>query len=110
MKASEFPLDRTDGDLTEITLRAKQRPVVYRYVDSPSAEPAASPGYDSLLDYWHILFRSRKTLLSFALAGLFGAIAISLIQTPIYRVTTSIEIQGTNFMESKNPTDSVRNS
>lgn len=109
MKPSDFPLERNDGRLAEFGPRAEQRPTVYRYVDSPSADAAASPGYDSLLDYWHILFRSRKTLLSFALAGLFGAIVISVIQTPIYRVRTSLEIQGTNFMESKSPTDSSGN-
>src|SRR6266403_1237966 len=109
MKPSDFPLEKNDRRLTEFSPRTEQRPTVYRYVDSPSPEPAASPGYDSLLDYWHILFRSRKTLLSFALAGLFGAIVISVIQTPIYRVRTSLEIQGTNFMESKSPTDSGGN-
>src|SRR5229473_2372722 len=109
MKPSDFPLEKNDGHLAEFSPRTEQRPAVYRYVDSPSAEPAASPGYDSLLDYWHILFRSRKTLLSFALAGLFGAIVISVIQTPIYRVRTSLEIQGTNFMESKSSTDSGGN-
>src|SRR6266478_3978853 len=109
MKPSDFPLEKNGGRLAEFSSRTEQRPTVYRYVDSPSPEPAASPGYDSLLDYWHILFRSRKTLLSFALAGLFGAIVISVIQTPIYRVRTSLEIQGTNFMESKSPTDSGGN-
>jgi polysaccharide biosynthesis transport protein len=108
MRPSDFPLERNDGRLNELS-RTEQRPIVYRYVDPPAAEPASSLGYDSLLDYWHTLFRSRKTLLSFALAGLFGAIVISLIQTPIYRVRTSIEIQGQNFMESKNPTDSGGN-
>ena len=105
MKPSDFPLEKNGGRLAEFSSRTEQRPTVYRYVDSPSPEPAASPGYDSLLDYWHILFRSRKTLLSFALAGLFGAIVISVIQTPIYRVRTSLEIQGTNFMESRSPTE-----
>jgi capsular exopolysaccharide synthesis family protein len=106
MKASEFPLEKNDGRLTEFSPRADQRPAVYRYVESPSAEVPASPGYDSLLDYWHILFRHRKTLLNFALAGLLGAIVISLVQTPIYRVRTSLEIQGTSFLETKGSTDS----
>jgi len=105
MKDSEFPLEKNDGRLTEFSPRADQRPAVYRYVESPSAEVSASPGYDSLLDYWHILFRYRKTLLNFALAGLLGAIVISLVQTPIYRVRTSLEIQGTSFPETKGPND-----
>jgi polysaccharide biosynthesis transport protein len=107
MKDSEFPLDRTDRGLAEFTPRTNQRAAVYRYAESPSAEVTNSPGYDGLLDYWHILFRHRKTLLSFALVGLLGAILISLVQTPIYRVRTSLEIQGTNFLEIKGPTDST---
>src|SRR6266436_8161221 len=105
MKAPEFPLDKSDGRLTEFSPRAGQRPAVYRY-ESPQAEAAASPAYDSLLDYWNILFRHRKTLLSFALAGLLGAIVISLVQTRIYRVRTSLEFQGTSFLETKSSTDS----
>ena len=106
MKRYDFPLEKRNGRVHELSTRAEQRPVVYRYVESPSAEAAASPGYDSLLDYWHILLRHRKTLLSFALAGLLGAFAISLLQTPIYRVRTSLEIQGSNFPEMKSSNDS----
>src|SRR6266436_4435313 len=106
MKAPEFPLDKSDGRLTEFSPRAGQRPAVYRY-ESPQAEAAASPGYDNLLDYWNILFRHRKTLLSFALVGLLGAMVVSLVQTRIYRVRTSLEIQGNSFLETKNSTDSA---
>jgi succinoglycan biosynthesis transport protein ExoP len=105
MKDPEFPLKKSDGPLTEFNSRAGQRPAVYRYVESPSTE-AASPSYDSLLDYWHILFRHRKTLLSCALAGLLAAIVISLLQTRIYRVRTSVEFQGNSFLETKGSTDS----
>src|SRR5437660_2328528 len=107
MKDSEFPLEKSDGRLTEFGPRAAQRPTVYRYMESPSMETAASPGYDNLLDYWNILFRHRKTLLSFALVGLLGAMVISLVQTRIYRVRTSLEIQGNSFLETKNSTDSA---
>jgi len=79
---------------------------VYKYVESPATEVAASPGYDSLLDYWHILIRHRMTVLRFAAAGLLGAIVVSLVQTPIYRVRTSLEIQGPNFPEMKGSNDS----
>jgi capsular exopolysaccharide synthesis family protein len=41
------------------------------------------------------------------LAGLLGAIGISLLQTPRYRVRTSLEIQSTNFQDLKNPNDST---
>ncbi len=107
MKDSEYPLEKSDGRLTEFGPRAAQRPTVYRYMESPSMETAVSPGYDNLLDYWNILFRHRKTLLSFALVGLLGAMVISLVQTRIYRVRTSLEIQGNSFLETKNSTDSA---
>src|SRR5713226_6379104 len=106
MKDSELPLEKSDGRLTEFGPRSAQRPTVYRYMESPSMETAASPGYDNLLDYWNILFRHRKTLLSFALVGLLGATVISLVQTRIYRVRTSLEFQGTSFLETKGSTDS----
>jgi len=107
VKDSEFPLEKSDGRLAEFGPRAGQRPTVYRYVESPSMESAASPGYDSLLDYWNILFRHRKTLLSFALVGLLGATVISLVQTRIYRVRTSLEIQGNSFPENRGSADSA---
>jgi capsular exopolysaccharide synthesis family protein len=67
-------------------------------VESPQPEPQA---YNSFPDYWQLLVRHRMTLLSFTVAGLFAAILISLIQTPIYRVRTSLEIQNTNFTDIK---------
>jgi polysaccharide biosynthesis transport protein len=107
MEPSDFPLEKTGRRVPVLSTGAEQRPVVYRYVESPSAEVTAAPSYDSLLDYWHILFRHRMTLLSFVLVGLLGAIVISLLQTPIYRVRTSLEIQGINLLEIKGPTDST---
>jgi capsular exopolysaccharide synthesis family protein len=109
MKDSDFGLEKSEGRLSVVGSRMDQRAAVYRHVESPSAVPAVSPGYDSLLDYWHIFFRHRRTLLSFALAGLLGAILISLIQTPIYRARTSFEIQGTSFLEPKDGNDSGGN-
>ena len=109
MKDSDFSLEKSEGRLSVVGSRMEQRPAVYRYADAPSAGAATSPGYDSLLDYWHILFRHRRTLLSFTLAGLLGAILISLIQTPIYRARTSFEIQSTSFLEPKDGNDSGGN-
>jgi capsular exopolysaccharide synthesis family protein len=93
----------------EIDLWSEQRPTPYKHTESPSPEVGGSAGYDSLLDHWQILFRHRKTLLSFVTAGLVAAILISLIQTPIYRVRTSLEIQGTSFLEPKGPNDTGGN-
>ncbi len=107
MKSSEFPLDKADRRLSEVGRRSEHSPTVYRYVESPSPENAPAGNYDSLLDYWHILFRHRVTLLKFALGGLLAATVISLVQTPIYRVRTSLEIQSTNFLEMKGSNDSA---
>jgi capsular exopolysaccharide synthesis family protein len=107
MKASEFPIEKPHRRSRELSRKAAQRPTVYRYVEQPSADVAAPESYDSLLDYWHILLRHRMTLLSFAVGGLLAAILISLVQTPIYRVRTSLEIQSTNFLEMKGANDST---
>ncbi|HXJ38926.1 MAG TPA: GumC family protein, partial [Bryobacteraceae bacterium] len=93
----------------EIDLWNEQRPGLYKHAEGPAPEVGGPGGYDSLLDHWQILFRHRKTLLSFIVAGLVGAILISLIQTPIYRVRTSLEIQGTSFLEQKGPNDTGGN-
>jgi capsular exopolysaccharide synthesis family protein len=73
-------------------------------------EAAATPGYDKLRDYWDLLIRHKVTLLWFAVAGLVGAILISLVQEPIYRARTSLEIQdfNENYMDMKtmDPTSS----
>ncbi|HXC48673.1 MAG TPA: polysaccharide biosynthesis tyrosine autokinase [Candidatus Sulfotelmatobacter sp.] len=109
MRASEFPIQRRNGRSTEIDLWNEPRTAVYRHVDSPPPEVGGPANYDSLRDYWQILFRYRKTLLTFVIAGLVGAILISLIQTPIYRVRTSLEIQGISFLEQKGPNDTASN-
>src|ERR1700719_1456162 len=109
MRASEFPIQRKNGRSMEIDLWNEQRPTPYKHADAPSPEAGGSGGYDSLLDHWQILFRHRKTLLIFVAAGLVAAILISLIQTPIYRVRTSLEIQGTSFLEQKNWNDTGGN-
>src|SRR6201999_2836214 len=90
------------------------RPVVYQMQEQmPMDNGGDAQGYDSLLGYWHILVRNKVTLLCFALAGLAVAILFSLVQTPIYRARTSMEIQDFNsdFMDSKSidPTQSNQN-
>lgn len=108
MELPEFPIEKTNQGRTEINTRMEPRRLPSKYVESPDAGPASAPGYDSLLDYWHILFRHRLMLLGFALVGLLASVVISLVQTPIYRVRTSLEIQGSNFQEMK-ATDSSGN-
>jgi polysaccharide biosynthesis transport protein len=100
MNNAEFLLEKATRRPSELSTRTEQRPMVYRYVDPAETEPPAQ-GYNTLPDYWQILFRHRMTLLTFTAAGLIAAILISLVQTPIYRVRTSLEIQGPNFLDMK---------
>jgi succinoglycan biosynthesis transport protein ExoP len=109
MRSSEFPIRRKDGRSMEIDLLSEQHPTPYKHAESSSSEVGGSAGYDNLVDHWQILFRHRKTLLSFVAAGLVAAILISLIQTRIYRVRTSLEIQGISFQEPKGPNDNGGN-
>jgi polysaccharide biosynthesis transport protein len=104
----EFPIEKTKQSDTELSKPSERRTVVTKYVEARDSGAAIGAGSDSLLDYWHILFRQRVTLLKFTLVGLLAAVLISLVQTPIYRVRTSLEIQNTNFAEMKN-TDSSGN-
>lgn len=97
MERSELPLEKMN-QRHELGPRTEQRLALFRHVESPQSEPQS---YNSFPDYCQLLIRHRMTLLSFTTAGLFAAILISLIQTPIYRVRTSLEIQNTNFMDIK---------
>lgn len=105
MESSNFPIEKPGEQSKEVEVRAERRSTVYRQVVSSVAETSASQGYDSLLDYWRILYRYRRTLLSFTVAGLAGAILISLIQTPIYRVRTSLQVQSPNLAEPRSASD-----
>src|SRR6266550_3137465 len=96
MESSNFPLKKTDRRSTELDSGAEQRLAQYKYAESPSTGAAVAPAYDSLLDYWQILIRHRMTLPAFVLVGRLGALAISLLQTRIYRARTSLEIQDFN--------------
>ena len=109
MRASEFPIQRKNGRSAGIDLWNEQRPPAYKHADSLGQDIGGPGSYDSLREHWQTVFRHRKTLLSFIVAGLVAAILISLIQTPIYRVRTSLEIQGTSFVESKGPNDTGSN-
>ncbi len=99
MEHPEFPIEKTRQAETELSKHEGRRPIVTKYLEP--RETSMGAGSDSLLDYWHILFRQRITLLKFTLVGVLAAVLISLVQTPIYRVRTSLEIQNTNFGEMK---------
>lgn len=88
----------------QLSTYTDNRPTVYRMDEPAQADNGEVQGYDSLLGYWHILVRNKVTLLCFALAGLAVAVLFSLLQTPVYRARTSLEIQDFNseFMDLKN--------
>ena len=88
----------------QLSTYTDNRPTVYRMDEPVQADNGEAQGYDSLLGYWHILVRNKVTLLCFALAGLALAVLFSLLQTPVYRARTSLEIQDFNseFMDLKN--------
>ena len=97
MEEQEYPLQKVERR-SELSTRGEQRPVVYQYVKTPEPGPRV---YDSFSDYWHLLARYKLTLLAFTVVGLLAAIFISLIETPIYRARTSLEIQSPDFLEIK---------
>lgn len=86
-------------------------PIRVRYAGGetlPAYTEIDSPG---LLEYWRILRRHQAAILALAVAGLIAAAAITLPQTPIYQVRTSIELQGFNDnflnMKSMDPTSAL---
>ncbi len=111
MAPSDFPLEKTSRTRPELGNGSQQSPALYGYVESSRALVDAAPGYDSFLDYWRILMRHQRTLLRFALAGLAAAMLISLVQTPLYRAKTSLEIRdfNENFLDlrSADPSSSA---
>jgi capsular exopolysaccharide synthesis family protein len=103
MNIPEFPIEKPEQSTSDLSPRVEPLRPVRRYVEASPSGAASPQNYDSLLDYWHILVRHRMTLLTFVLSGIFAAILISFVQTPIYRVRTSLEIQGNNFLDIKGP-------
>ncbi len=69
----------------------------------PRFDPGPDPDTGSLHEYWGILARRKGTLLLIALVGALIGFGITIPQTPIYQVRTSLEIVGLNqnFMNVK---------
>ena len=103
MESSGFRIQKTNRNSPELSNMAEQPRVPTPHVGPIQVDVAAAPAYYTLADYWHMVVRHKMALLRFALVGLFGAILISLVQTPIYRARTSIEIQdfNENFLDIK---------
>ncbi len=69
----------------------------------PRPEFAVEPQTGSVLDYWRILCRRKLALILCGAIGLAGGVAFTLMQTPMYRASTSLEIQ-----DNKNDTFASR--
>jgi succinoglycan biosynthesis transport protein ExoP len=62
-------------------------------VVAPGLGYSTEPQTGSLLDYWHAISKRKFVLAALGLAGLGIGIAVTLLQAPMYRASTSIEIQ-----------------
>ncbi|HEY1754076.1 MAG TPA: polysaccharide biosynthesis tyrosine autokinase [Bryobacteraceae bacterium] len=82
------------------------------YANAP--DPNAEPESGGLIEYWRILRRRKGTLLLIATLGAIAGFLLTLPQTPIYQVRTSLEIVALNqnFLNSKesNPLNEGGNS
>src|SRR5690242_14147983 len=56
-------------------------------------EYSAEPQAGSLLDYWRTICRRKRLLAACGIGGLLIGIGITLPQSPVYRATTTLEIQ-----------------
>src|SRR5580658_2225140 len=66
----------------------------YGYSNAP--EPNVEPESRSLLEYWRIIRRRKGTLILVAAVGAIIGFLVTLPQTPIYQVRTSLEIVALN--------------
>jgi len=64
------------------------------YANAP--DPSAEPESGGLLEYWRILRRRKGTVILIASLGAIVGFLVTLPQTPIYQVRTSLEIVALN--------------
>lgn len=103
MDLTDFPIEKADLIRSEPAKESGSRGALHRYVEPSTAWSGVALGYVSILDYWYILIRHKRTLLCFALAGLAAALLISFLERPAYRARTSLEIRdfNENFLDLK---------
>jgi polysaccharide biosynthesis transport protein len=81
-----------------------QSPAVRESVSQPLSHPIGSSRSatvpleetDSIAQFWFALWASKWLIMGLALAGAMGGIVIALLQRPIYRAHTSIELEMVN--------------
>jgi len=96
--------DHDDGRVNHAALQGltHRQPLEARYT---SFEPSASPvpetdDIQAVMQVLQVFWRNKSTLLSSLLAGIFVALGVSLCMAPIYRATSSLEIQTVREMFS----------
>src|SRR5271167_1334019 len=72
---------------------ANDRPVDYFAIHAADAGLRSDIETGSVLEYWRLLGRSKAVLLVLALIGVLGGVLVSLVQSPLYRARTTIEVQ-----------------
>ena len=97
--------------------RSVARPADYvqaapaRNVDPWDDEPGEGPGLSVALEYWRLLLRHKGLLVLAAAVGALIGLLVSLPETPVYRATTTLELQELNqsFLgfDSVTPTESA---
>src|SRR5262249_6782890 len=102
MKSSDLPIEPSVKSIAQTAQSVELRHSRAHTADCDGVR-SVTPNYFSLLDYSRLLWRYKLTLVSFAAASIAAALLISLMQTPIYRVRTSLEIQSASATELKNP-------
>ena len=82
---------RQNSDL--IMMRRVPTPVAGSYSFSSSRAGAAKPEESQLLEYWRLLRRRGRFVIVLGVLGMVLGIALTLLQTPLYRARTSLDIQ-----------------
>src|SRR5690348_9754152 len=71
------------------------------YIPAPAAKWTPPETIDenpsfSLMDYWDAIRRYKFVIFAFIVAGAMGALIFSLLETPMYRAHTSLEVEDLN--------------
>ncbi len=106
MKTPSFnflPPHEPDGRPLSPISASEERFLRYRYVDPDPHDFADEPSSISLLECWQALRRRKTAIFRFVLLGLIVGVLASLLQTPVYRARTSLEVQdfNENFLHLK---------
>lgn len=87
-EGAQLPAPQTPGERQQALVAARQQALSLEL----RGQEAADPGEIDLLSYWRILVKRRWTVLGAAGIVLVTALVGTLLMTPIYRATTSLQI------------------